>query len=106
VRAHHLLTFSHRRTTYCGTLDYLAPEMIRQQPHDARVDMWSLGCMLYEFLVGRPPFEHKNVETTQSRILQGIFPMPKELVSEAPAKLIKQVSVCMRTRLQFHVRRC
>ena len=78
--------------TFCGTLDYLAPEMLRNQPHDSRVDVWSLGCMLYEFLTGRPPFEHKSTETTQQRIRDGLYALPKELVPDGAAKLIKQVS--------------
>ena len=48
---------SSRRTTLCGTLDYLPPEMIEGKAHDKNVDLWSLGVLCYEFLVGEPPFE-------------------------------------------------
>ena len=41
-----------RRTTLCGTLDYLPPEMIEGKKHDQMVDVWSLGVLMYEFLVG------------------------------------------------------
>lgn len=41
----------------CGTLDYVPPEMVKHRQHDAMVDNWSLGVMLYEFFVGKPPFE-------------------------------------------------
>lgn len=56
-----ILTYknSSRRTTVCGTLDYLAPEMVPNGTHDSMVDNWSLGVMLYEFLVGKPAFEAK-----------------------------------------------
>ena len=40
-----------KRMTLCGTLDYLPPEMIEQKPHDSNVDVWSLGVLMYEFLV-------------------------------------------------------
>ena len=46
-----------RRTTLCGTLDYLPPEMIEGKEHNEKVDLWALGVLTYEFLVGVPPFE-------------------------------------------------
>ena len=59
---------SSRRTTLCGTLDYLPPEMIEGHEHDESVDIWSLGVLLYEFLVGCPPFESANQKDTCQRI--------------------------------------
>lgn len=47
----------YRRRTLCGTLDYLPPEMVEGREHDAAVDVWSLGVLTYEFLLGGPPFE-------------------------------------------------
>jgi serine/threonine protein kinase len=46
-----------RRTTLCGTLDYLPPEMVEGREHDVGVDVWGLGVLTYEFLYGCPPFE-------------------------------------------------
>lgn len=48
---------SDRRSTLCGTLDYLPPEMIEGKEHNSKVDLWALGVLCYEFLVGSPPFE-------------------------------------------------
>jgi serine/threonine protein kinase len=59
---------SSRRTTMCGTLDYLPPEIVKRQVHDEKVDIWSLGILLYEFLVGQPPFEAASHEATYERI--------------------------------------
>lgn len=59
---------SSRRTTLCGTLDYLPPEMIEGKAHDANVDIWCLGVLLYEFLVGSPPFEEARQRDTCRRI--------------------------------------
>ena len=56
-----------RRTTLCGTLDYLPPEMIEGKPHDQMVDVWSLGVLMYEFLVGSPPFEAEGHSQTYAR---------------------------------------
>jgi len=58
----------HKRTTVCGTLDYLPPEMILGQQHDEKVDNWSLGVLTYEFIVGRPPFEADSEKATFQRI--------------------------------------
>jgi serine/threonine protein kinase len=52
----------------CGTLDYLAPEMVEGRDHDERVDLWTLGILCYEFLVGSPPFEEEKQDLTYRRI--------------------------------------
>lgn len=57
-----------RRTTLCGTLDYLPPEMVEGREHDATADIWSLGVLTYEFLVGNPPFEAQGHRATYRRI--------------------------------------
>lgn len=49
-----------RRMTLCGTLDYLPPEMVEQREHNEKVDLWALGVLTYEFLIGNPPFEDRN----------------------------------------------
>lgn len=46
--------------SFCGTAEYLAPEMLIGNGHDYTVDWWALGILLYEMLVGIPPFFHKN----------------------------------------------
>jgi serine/threonine protein kinase len=59
---------NNRRQTLCGTLDYLPPEMIEGKDHDSNVDVWSLGVLMYEFLVGSPPFEAPGHTETYNRI--------------------------------------
>ena len=48
------------RETFCGTFDYMAPEMISNKPHDFKLDIWCLGILLYELLHGEAPFAGVN----------------------------------------------
>jgi len=73
----------HRRTTVCGTLDYLPPEMVMGQQHDEKVDNWSLGVLTYEFIVGKPPFEAEGEKATYLRIKAGELYFPGHVSKEA-----------------------
>lgn len=44
------------RLSYCGTVDYMAPEMLNNEPHDYSLDIWCLGVLLFEILHGHAPF--------------------------------------------------
>ncbi|KAF9589302.1 hypothetical protein IFM89_022372 [Coptis chinensis] len=74
-----------KRRTMCGTLDYLAPEMVENKAHDYAVDNWTLGVLCYEFLYGAPPFEAENTRDTFKRILKVdlSFPPTPEVSTEA-----------------------
>ena len=62
-RANYLKGDNKKRKTYCGTLDYLAPEMIEKtHAHDHNVDIWSIGVLTYELLVGISPFAPSNCD--------------------------------------------
>lgn len=56
------------RNTFCGTLDYLPPEMVNKSTYDRSVDIWSIGVLTYEFLTGRPPFESDTQTMTYEKI--------------------------------------
>lgn len=67
---------SSKRKTMCGTLDYLPPEMLKQEIYDDTVDNWCLGILCYEFLVGNPPFENKDSKEYRMKIkhLNVVYP--------------------------------
>jgi len=83
---------SSRRGTMCGTLDYLPPEMIEGQMHDEKVDLWSLGILTYEFLVGKPPFEAEDNNATYRKITRGELNFPSH-VSNGARDLIRKLLV-------------
>ena len=72
-----------RRNTLCGTLDYLPPEMVEGREHDEMVDVWSLGVLLYEFLVGSPPFEAEGHSATYRRISRVDLRFPRGVEEDA-----------------------
>ena len=53
-----------RTSTFCGTIEYMAPEMMLNQGYDASVDWFSFGILLFELLCGKNPFKGENQEPT------------------------------------------
>jgi novel protein kinase C epsilon type len=47
-------------STFCGTPDYIAPEILDEKDYDSSVDWWALGILMYEMMAGQPPFEADN----------------------------------------------
>jgi aurora kinase, other len=82
-----------RRKTLCGTLDYLPPEMVEGREHDHTVDVWCLGILMYEFLVGRPPFEADGNKETYRRIAHVDYSVPPGSMSDLASDLIRQLLV-------------
>ena len=80
----------HKRKTFCGTLDYLAPEMLSDGVYDNRVDVWALGVLCYECLTGRAPFETSDsVDETHRNIINMTPRYPDDVhVSDEAKSLI------------------
>lgn len=90
-----------RRNTLCGTLDYLPPEMVDGREHDEQVDVWSLGILLYEFLVGSPPFEAEGHSATYRRISRVDLRFPKGVPEDAQDLISKLLQKDPRKRMSL-----
>jgi serum/glucocorticoid-regulated kinase 2 len=82
--------------SFCGTAEYLSPEMIIGNGHDQTVDWWTLGILLYELLVGIPPFFHRNKHRMYFLIKESPVTFPDKLkhgieVSPIARDLIKKL---------------
>uniref|UniRef100_A0AAR2KCI7 Serine/threonine-protein kinase PLK n=1 Tax=Pygocentrus nattereri TaxID=42514 RepID=A0AAR2KCI7_PYGNA len=68
-----------RKKTLCGTPNYIAPEVLCKKGHSFEVDVWSLGCILYTLLVGKPPFETSCLKETYVRIKKNEYTIPRHI---------------------------
>lgn len=76
-----------RKKTICGTPNYIAPEILESKDgHSYEVDIWSLGVIIYTFLIGKPPFETKEVRTTYKRIKSNNYSFPDSIQISDNAK--------------------
>ncbi|XP_041348214.1 ribosomal protein S6 kinase beta-1-like isoform X2 [Gigantopelta aegis] len=76
--------------TFCGTIEYMAPEILTRSGHGKAVDWWSLGALMFDMLTGAPPFTAENRKKTVDKILKAKLSLPPYLTNEARG-LIKRL---------------
>lgn len=78
---------SSRSNSMCGTMEYMAPEIIQSKGHNKDADWWSVGILLYEMLSGQPPFTHANRKKLQEKIINEKLKLLPRLTGEAHSLL-------------------
>ncbi|XP_013403756.1 serine/threonine-protein kinase PLK1 [Lingula anatina] len=80
-----------RKRTLCGTPNYIAPEVLGKKGHSYEVDAWSLGCILYTLLIGKPPFETSSLKDTYMKIKKNEYHMPSSRCSPQAKSLVQKL---------------
>ncbi|KAK7605260.1 hypothetical protein V9T40_007118 [Parthenolecanium corni] len=73
--------------SFCGTVEYMAPEVVNRKGHSFAADWWSFGVLMYEMLTGTLPFQGKDRKETMGQILKAKLGMPQNLSLEAQSLL-------------------
>uniref|UniRef100_A0A8C7L1A8 Ribosomal protein S6 kinase n=1 Tax=Oncorhynchus kisutch TaxID=8019 RepID=A0A8C7L1A8_ONCKI len=73
--------------SFCGTVEYMAPEVVNRRGHTLSADWWSYGVLMFEMLTGTLPFQGKDRKETMTMILKAKLGMPQSLSQEAQSLL-------------------
>ena len=90
-----------KRTTVCGTPIYLAPEIIKEKGHDEKVDIWSIGVLLFELLTANVPFQGNDLETLKSNILKLKIAWPRDINLDAKNLIMRILKLDPNARISL-----
>uniref|UniRef100_A0A673NFZ3 Ribosomal protein S6 kinase n=1 Tax=Sinocyclocheilus rhinocerous TaxID=307959 RepID=A0A673NFZ3_9TELE len=77
------IDYEKKAYSFCGTVEYMAPEVVNRQGHTHSADWWSFGVLMFEMLTGSLPFQGKDRKETMNLILKARLGMPQFLSAEA-----------------------
>ncbi|KAG4302335.1 hypothetical protein PCK1_001607 [Pneumocystis canis] len=83
-----LISDDERKKTICGTPNYIAPEVLfgKQEGHSFEVDLWAVGIIMYAMLIGKPPFQSKEVKAIYKNIRENRYVFPENIPISLEAK--------------------
>lgn len=91
-----------KRNSICGTQDYLSPEMIKKEEYKESVDIWAIGILTYELLIGKTPFENDNTKIMFDNIRYGKFKFPDKINLSNEVK--EFISSCLKVDVEQRIK--